>query len=73
MAISSSDVLTCGPCGHQGQRICAGAMGRLPPFAWLLSVMRLLVNIYMPQGCDGVQVVALSMNPLCRHDINRCN
>ncbi len=23
----------------------------------------------MPQGCDGVQLVALSIGPLCRHDI----
>ncbi len=25
----------------------------------------------MPQGCDGVQLVALSIGPLCRHDITR--
>ncbi len=25
----------------------------------------------MPQGRDGVQVVALSIGPLCRHDITR--
>ncbi len=46
-------------------------MGRLRPFAWHLSVMRSLVSICMPQGCDGVQVVALSIGPLCRHDITR--
>ncbi len=28
-------------------------------------------NICMPQGRDGVQVVALSIGPLCRHDITR--
>ncbi len=31
--------------------------------------MHSLVNICMPQGCDGVQLVALSIGPLCRHDI----
>ncbi len=36
-----------------------------------LSVTRSLVSICMPQGCDGVQVVALSIGPLCRHDITR--
>ncbi len=46
-------------------------MGRLRPFAWHLSVTRSLVSICMPQGCDGVQVVALSIGPLCRHDITR--
>ncbi len=30
-----------------------------------------LVNICMPQGCDGVQLVVLSIGPLCRHDITR--
>ncbi len=30
-----------------------------------------LSNICMPQGRDGVQVVALSIRPLCRHDITR--
>ncbi len=46
-------------------------MGRLRPFAWHLSVTRSLVSICMPQGCDGVQVVALSIGPLCHHDITR--
>ncbi len=36
-----------------------------------LSAMRSLVNICMPQGCDGVQLVALSIGALCRHDITR--
>ncbi len=70
LAISSSDVLS-GPGGHQGYRICAGAVGRLQPLAWHLSVTHSLVNICMPQGCDGVQLVALSIGPLCHHDITR--
>ncbi len=36
-----------------------------------LSVTHSLVNICMPQGCDGVQLVALSIGPLCHHDITR--
>ncbi len=63
LAISSSDVLS-GPGG-------TGAVGRLQPLAWHLSVTHSLVNICMPQGCDGVQLVALSIGPLCRHDITR--
>ncbi len=47
------------------------AVGRLQPLAWHLSVTRSLVNICMPQGCDGVQLVALSIEPLCCHDITR--
>ncbi len=70
LAISSSDVLS-GPGGHQGYRICAGVVGRLQPLAWHLSVTHSLVNICMPQGCDGVQLVALSIGPLCHHDITR--
>ncbi len=70
LAISSSDVLS-GPGCHQGWRICAGAVGRLQPLSWHLSVTHSLVNICMPQGCDGVQLVALSIGPLCRHDIIR--
>ncbi len=46
-------------------------MGRLRPFTWHLSVPCSLVSICMPQGCDGVQVVALSIGPLCRQDITR--
>ncbi len=49
LAISSSDVLS-GPGGHQGYRICAGAVGRLQPLAWHLSVTHSLVNICMPQS-----------------------
>ncbi len=45
--------------------------GKVATFAWHLSVTRSLVNICMPQGRDGVQVVALSIGPLCRHDITR--
>ncbi len=45
--------------------------GRLQPLAWHLSVTHSLVNICMPQGCDEVQLVALSIGPLCRHDITR--
>ncbi len=56
MAISSSDVLG----GHQGWRICAGAEGRLQPLAWHLSVTRSLVNICMPQGCDGFREKPIS-------------
>ncbi len=70
LTFSSSDVLS-GPGGHQGLRICAGAVGRLQPLAWHLSVTHSLVNICMPQGCDGVQLVALSIGPLSRHDITR--
>ncbi len=70
LAISSSNVLS-GPGGNQGYRICAGVVGRLQPLAWHLSVTHSLVNICMPQGCDGVQLVALSIGPLCRHDITR--
>ncbi len=32
-------------------------------------VCHALANICMPQGCDGVQLVALSIGPLCRHNI----
>ncbi len=28
-------------------------------------------GICLPQGCDRVQLVALSIGPLCRHDITR--
>ncbi len=34
-------------------------------------VMRSLVNICMLQGCNGVQLLALSIGPLCHHDITR--
>ncbi len=33
------------------------------------DVTHSLVNICMPQVCDGVQLVALSIGPLCRHEI----
>ncbi len=39
--------------------------------AWHLSVTHSLVNICMLLGCDGVQLVALSIGPLCHHDITR--
>ncbi len=45
--------------------------GKVATFAWHLSVTRSFVSICMPQGRDGVQVVALSIGPLCRHDITR--
>ncbi len=44
-------------------------MGRLQPLAWHLSVMRSFVSICMPQGCEVVQLVALSIGPLYRHHI----
>ncbi len=54
-----------------GTKVSEFAVGWLQHLAWHLSVMRSLVNISMPQGCDGVQLVALSIGPLCRHDITR--
>ncbi len=46
-------------------------MGRLRPLHGICRSRARLSNICMPQGRDGVQVVALSIRPLCRHDITR--
>lgn len=69
MAISSSDVLTFGPLGHQGQLIFNGALERLWPLHRICLTCCGLSTFAVPQGCDGIQVVAFSIEPQCRHDI----
>ncbi len=53
-----------------GTKVSEFALGRWKVATFLMAFVchKLACGI---QGCDGVQVVALSIGPICRHDITR--
>ncbi len=54
-----------------GTKVSEFALGRWEGCNLMHDICLSRARFCMPQGCDGVQLVALSIGPLCRHDITR--